>query len=152
MLIALTIGQSYFICAFALAVLLKAPEFGNTPLCNKHAVVIFFHQFRIVNRGRIAGIIAVPTIVVTYTLIIFTDYKLKLVKYILIWKGRESKEQASIGDMDPLHLNGRSRSARSQAVEQNEENGYNVRFKYEYICYSSSNVVLLSIRRISMES
>ena len=57
------IVQSYILFAFALAILIRAPTFGSTPLCNSNAKAVIFRPFSALHGGRIAATIVVAIVI-----------------------------------------------------------------------------------------
>lgn len=66
--------QSYTLFAFALALIILAPKFGNHPECNRNAVLVLFRPFKVFNAGRILGFISIGLVVLMYTVMTILDY------------------------------------------------------------------------------
>ncbi|KAL5498538.1 hypothetical protein ACEPAH_1892 [Sanghuangporus vaninii] len=90
------IFHSYLIFAFVLAVLIKAPTFGMSPRCNRHAVVVIFGDIPALSIGRIIACISIGIVIVIFTLLCVYDYKLpEQCKKIRAWMEERRKETAS---------------------------------------------------------
>jgi len=64
------IFYSYIIFAFALVLLITAESFGNTPECNRHAVIVLFRPFPAFPQGWIIGWTLTFIVFVIYTFMI----------------------------------------------------------------------------------
>lgn len=66
--------QSYILFAFALAIIIKAPTFGATPLCNSNAQAVIFRPFSALRGGRITAAVVLSIVIATYTWLTYSDY------------------------------------------------------------------------------
>ena len=70
----MSIVHTCAVFAFALTLLITAPSFGNTPECNKGAVVVLFRPFSALPTGRIVCWVLASLVVVVYACITVKDH------------------------------------------------------------------------------
>jgi hypothetical protein len=72
--------QSLVVVAFALAILIQAMSFGQSPECNQEAVAVIFRPFSALKSGRILGWVVVVSVVAGYTTMTARDITAQLLQ------------------------------------------------------------------------
>lgn len=72
----LAIFQSYLVLAAAFAVGIVAPDFGNTPTCNRAVSAVIFVAFPFY-KGRVPLLVGLSAVTIGYTVLIVYDYRVE---------------------------------------------------------------------------
>ncbi|KAJ7149169.1 hypothetical protein C8R43DRAFT_1007404 [Mycena crocata] len=95
-----SIVQSYTVFAFAFAMLITAPSFGRSPLCNPNAVVVVFRPFSALTSGRIVCWVMTGLVVALYTGILVKDHMPPAPKLVHQWIQKRVTKQIPATDHD----------------------------------------------------
>lgn len=91
-----SIAQSYVVFVFAFILIVRAHEYGSSPACNPHAVVVLFRPFSALRGGRILGWLVTVSVVSVYSFMTGLDYfpprpKKKVQEWITQTRNRKMK-------------------------------------------------------------
>ncbi|KAF7978017.1 hypothetical protein HWV62_1885 [Athelia sp. TMB] len=109
--------QSVAVFAFALAMLITAPQFGSNPECNRHAVLVLFRHFPVFPAGRIVGWVVAAVVILGYMYMTFKDY-LSEARSILGRKKKEDPLPEEKKEVKPEASDAQSLNIKSEVVEE----------------------------------